>query len=408
MRTVHDPDAGDARGRRRARRRLVLLSAPPAREGRGAERDVRVPEARAGHRPPGAARHWRSIWSGRSSSATSCPTSAWRAASARAACSCAPGTARASCGPGPASCPRPRRLPAISWRRPRGSSPNTAARSPAHDRRGAPAARGARPVSARARGRGRRPGGRRVHLRPDRPRLARGAGADPRLRLDRDRAGRRRQRGAATPRRSGHGWRSSASRGATPPAGRLVQALGRHVKTGGVVRSVGYDDARQDADPRRRRAFGQAAGRAHRSRRRHASTPAVARRVEAALRARHRAGRTPCSSPTTAPGLITPALWARVRAAAPATPHAARARRLTLRARRLLGHDGLHAERVGGRGSRRPPHRRRPRGARAGRAHAARAPGQPCRAHHPRQPRDGALRAGPSRPTTSRSSARTR
>ena len=81
---------------------------------------------------------------------------------------------------------------------------------------------------------------RRVHLRRDRARLARGAGPDPQLRLDRDRAGRRRQRREQRRRARRRAGRRSASPAATKPGGGCSTSCGARVDVSGVVRPAGY------------------------------------------------------------------------------------------------------------------------------------------------------------------------
>ena len=159
------------------------------------------------------------------------------------------------------------------------------------------------PAGARRRFRGdprcrvRRPARRRVHLRADRPGLARGAGPDPRLRLDRDRAGRRRQRreerrGAR--RRAVGDWRGGAGRDLASACSRRSAAR-RHARHAAARLS----HADQDAHPRRRvHSAKQQVVRIDRATRPELSAP-IAATVKLV---RRRRGATPCSSPTTAPG----------------------------------------------------------------------------------------------------------
>ena len=61
--------------------------------------------------------------------------------------------------------------------------------------------------------------------------------------------------------------------GADPEGRRLLASFSRGVERAQIVRSRGLPDAGQDAHPRRRRARGAAAGRAHRPRSRLAAEP---------------------------------------------------------------------------------------------------------------------------------------
>ena len=258
------------------------------------------------------------------------------------------------------------------------------------------------------RARRRRPDRRRVHLRRGAPRVARGAGPDPEVRRDGDRApggagnaasnvaalggrararrhGRRRRRGAAAAREL------SARR--RPPRGRARAQL---------------PDAGQDAHSGRRHALGEAAGRADRSRDRLA---AGRRRSAAAFARQAGAALGDCDAVLLSDygsGLVTPALAAaRAARARGATRRRAdaRPRRQPLPAARLPRADRLHAERVRSRAAARHPHRRRPGRARARRPRrCCRRTGMQARAHHARQPRHGALRAAGSRRFTFRSS----
>ncbi len=148
--------------------------------------------------------------------------------------------------------------------------------------------------------RGRRPRRRRVHLRPGRSRVARSARADSQVRLDGNRARRRRQRRAATPRRSAPRVRVVGVVGRDSAGDRLLGALPARADVQRRGPRQRLRDAGQDAHPRRRRALGQAAGRADRPRRRGArprrrpcgrSRPRSPRRF---------AGRMRSSCPTTA------------------------------------------------------------------------------------------------------------
>ena len=159
--------------------------------------------------------------------------------------------------------------------------------------------RSLRPLSRRRHRRLRR---RRVRLRPGGAHLARGAGADPRIRLDRSPAG-----GA------GNAANNVAALGGARP---LPSALSATTTTGAALRArctpasmprpliarPRPPDPDQDAHPRRRHPFRQAAGRAHGSRRAPARRPPrTARRFEQEAMARDRVDRRACWFPTTAP-----------------------------------------------------------------------------------------------------------
>ena len=146
-----------------------------------------------------------------------------------------------SCGPATAAPARRRRrrgvAPARDRRRPdRRDGVDSAAalmaraahltRSPARARRR---------LRRRARRGARRPARRRVHLRPDLARLARSAGPDPRIRLDRDRAGRRRQRREQRRRARRHAPSRSASTGDDEPGRRLLEAMRARIDVRHVV-----------------------------------------------------------------------------------------------------------------------------------------------------------------------------
>ena len=156
--------------------------------------------------------------------------------------------------------------------------------------------------------------------------------------------------------------------------------------------------ADQDAHPRRRHPLGQAAGRPHRSRRGDAGRR---RRTRAAFESRvlraRRAAPTRCWFPTTA------AAWSR-RRSSPRRASLARRKRATCRILvdsrydllTLPRHDRVHAERVRGRAGARRPDRRQHARARARRPRAAAADARARGADHARQPRHGAVRAGPA------------
>ena len=147
----------------------------------------------------------------------------------------------------------------------------------------------------------RRPDRRRVHLRRDRARVARGAGADPQLRLDRDRAGRRRQRREQRRRARRHPVAIGVAGATSRRAGCSSDARPRRRPQ--RRRAARLPHADEDAHPRRRHSLGQAAGRAHRSRGRAGRAGRRSRRRSrrAAVSARSRAA-TRCWSRTTAPG----------------------------------------------------------------------------------------------------------
>ena len=217
--------------------------------------------------------------------------------------------------------------------------------------------------------RARRSDRRRVHLRPRRPRVARGAGPDPRVRLDRDRARRRRQRRQQRRRARRRRQRSSASSAATSRAGGCSTRCARARRRRGVVRAARLSHAGQDAHPRRRRPLGQAAGRAHRSRprARRSPTPTGAAIARAALRgAAPRATRVLVSDYGS--GLVTPALVARAQRTLRGA--GTRSRPVLVDSRYALLElprpDGVHAERVRGRAAARRPHRRRTRACSSG------------------------------------------
>ena len=90
---LHGEMSADARRGGRARRRLVLLSASPARDVEALRVDCDCRKPRPGHDSRRRTSVSASISRGRSSSATSWPTSDWRRASARAASWCGPATA---------------------------------------------------------------------------------------------------------------------------------------------------------------------------------------------------------------------------------------------------------------------------------------------------------------------------
>ncbi len=207
----------------------------------------------------------------------------------------------------------------------------------------------------------------------DRARVARGAGPDPQLRLDRDRCRRRRQCRQQRRRARRHGRRSSAWPARTTPGQRLLEALRGRVDVRGVVRPRDYRTPTKTRILAGGDALGQAAGRAHRSRgaARSWRTP-IAPRVGARLAAaaptlrraaglglRHRAGHAGAGRAGAAQRCAA--------AARPPRPSG----RLALRAAQVPGHDDLHAERVGGRAAARRHDRRQPAGAREGRPRAA-------------------------------------
>ena len=176
---------------------------------------------------------------------------------------------------------------------------------------------------------------RRVHLRPRRARVARSAGADPRVRLDRDRAGRRRQRRQQRRRARRRARRWSAWSAATSRAGGCSRRCTARVDRAALVRPARLPHAGQDAHPRRRHPLGQAAGGAHRSLQR-----AAGRRRRRATRVRaRRASRRDRDADAVlvsdyGSGLVTPALvaeTARRRCGATGAPRAG-PRRLALRA----------------------------------------------------------------------------
>ena len=202
------------------------------------------------------------------------------------------------------------------------------------------------------RARRRRPDRRRVHLRRGRARLARGAGADPEVRRDRDGRRRRRQRrqqrrGARRPRASG---RARRRRRRGPPAAGELSPRRRSRRTSSAPRGTGR---------RSRRASSPAA-----------STPRSSRSCASIARPAGRSPQTVSRAFATkvAPalgdcdavllsdygsGLVTPRARRR-RSARPwrsATRRRADAgaRRFALPAARLSRPDDLHAERIGSR-----------------------------------------------------------
>ena len=213
---------------------------------------------------------------------------------------------------------------------------------------------------------------------------------------------------AATSRRSaGPPW-PSASPGATRPGRRLVDAHARRgVDVRGIVRAARLPHADEDPDPRRRHPFGEAAGRPDRSRPQDPSSSepdrATCRRplVSAAVKVRcaARVGLRQRAGDAGARAAGAEALRRRSRA------RGHRARRLAIRAAAVQRHDGVHAERVGGRAALRRPDRRQRAHARASRTRAPRAHACGRGAGDARQPRDGALRSRIGRPCTFRSSA---
>ena len=125
-------------------------------------------------------------------------------------------------------------------------------------------ARADRGRQRQARGRVRRSDRRRVRLRPHRPRVARSAGVDPRIRRHRDRARRRRQRREQRrqPRRRGAAGVAGRPRRTGPPP---VQGAAAHCRARGLEPAGRLSHAGQDPHPRRRHSLGEAAGGAHRS-----------------------------------------------------------------------------------------------------------------------------------------------
>ena len=218
------------------------------------------------------------------------------------------------------------------------------------------------------------------------------------LRLDRDRAGRRRQRReqrgrarrAAARRRRGRPRRDgpAAARRSCPRASTCARRASAPAR---------LPHADQDAHPRRRHPFRQAAGRPHRSRaaRRPSTTSDRARvRARALLQALRRVA-TRCSCRTTARAWSRRrSLRDRARGGARGTRGRPGPRRLALRAAAIPRHDRLHAERIGSRAGARHPDRRRTAGARAGGPRRCSRGRDAGGAHHARQPRHGAVRAG--------------
>ena len=170
-------------------------------------------------------------------------------------------------------------------------------------------------LRGRSRRRDRRRGGRRVRLRARGARVARGAGADPRVRLHRGGARRRRQRRQQRrgPGRPMSRWRRWWAR-TSPPAG-AWRALHARVDRRHVVRARARHHAGEDAHPGRRRPLRQAAGGAHRPRRgqrpsttagraafeRHALRACAARRRRAGVGLRVGAGDAAAGAPRCAP-----------------------------------------------------------------------------------------------------------
>ena len=106
---------------------------------------------------------------------------------------------------------------------------------------------------------------RRVHLRPRRARVARSAGAHSSVRLDADSARRRRQCGEQRRRaRRPHADRRAHGKGRGRQAPSCEPRPRQHTRP---VEPAGILHAGEDAHSRRRRAHGQTADRAHRSRR---------------------------------------------------------------------------------------------------------------------------------------------
>ena len=97
----------------------------------------------------------------------------------------------------------------------------------------------------------------------------------------------------------------------------LAGAVAAYVERDGRRPRRGLRHARQDAHPRRRRALGQAAGRADRSRRRRDAPRPPSRRSSGARSARCERADVVIMSDYGS-GLITPELWRRVRGAATA------------------------------------------------------------------------------------------
>ena len=382
---------------------------PLARRRRAAGR-LRLPQAAAGHDSAGGRAVRRSICRGRSSSATSWPTSGWRRASARAASWCGPGYGETELraawrqrarrrlrrrGPDGRDVVDPRRKPATRERR-------------MSDRRRTPVPADLSRVSARAPGRRRRPRRRRVHLRPDRSRVARSAGADPEVRLDRDRARRRGQR-----REQRRGARRAASTSSASVGARRRGRRGCCRRCRRRAKLDAASSASAGTSRRSRRASSPAASTPPSSRSCASIAPAgagvaavLARSKRALARAIRRADAVIVSD--YGGGLDhAGAVAAGARGGAALEATAARARRFALRPDGLHRHDGVHAERIRSGGAARRPHQRRPRGARAGRPRAADA------ACVPRGARSRAAAAAwrssrpASRPITFRSSART-
>ena len=317
---AHRAHRGDARrAAARAIDGVLLLPASSGRRRRRVSRRLRLPQAAAGAvragggrsrpRPRALVRRRRSLARRRAR--------AWR--SARAACSCAPATARThEAAPGDARRRRRRGQP-DGAPSPGFCDSRDAITSRTHQsRRRAPT----RPA-ARARRRFRRTPRRRSFgdLIADEfiyGEIARVSREAPvlilELRLDRDRAGRRRQRGEQRRGARRRARWSSASPAATTAGRRLLEALAPRVDVSGVAAAGRLSHADQDAHPRRRRPLGQAAGRAHRSRARpdrrrrgraRRSRRALARAVRgcrraARLRLRHRAWSRPPRSPSAA------------------------------------------------------------------------------------------------------------
>ena len=255
---------------------------------------------------------------------------------------------------------------------------------------------------------------RRVHLRRRGARVARGAGADPAsttrprsspggagnaannvAALGGARAAGRRSPAATKP---GAGCSTRCTRASTPAHGASARREYRTpIKT--RILAGGMHSAKQQV---------VRIDREHRlaARRRRSATA-----FEREGSGRHCAGAMPCSCRTTAPASSRRRSSTRLRprrrraAAAAAASGPAWIRATPAGLPRA---DRVHAERVGGRAGLGVAHRRRARALeRAGRDDAA-AHGDAGGAHHPRQPRHGALRAAQPTGAHSRSSAPTR
>ena len=364
----------------RGRRRVLLLPAPSRRRRRPRTRvacGCRKPAP--GMVEQAAARSGSRRRRARSSSATSGSTSSSRATPARAASWCAPATAAAT---------KPCRrqdvnplaivdtlLDAARWilaaRRGEPLTTRCRRRSPAPAVDAARLLALVRPFRGAPRRRRRRSARRRVHLRPRRARLARGAGADPRYDTTDRRARRRRQRrqqrrrarrracgspALVGPRRAGHAACSTrctraSSRTQVIAPGGYDTPLKTRILAGGV-HSAKQQVVRIDRDHQRRRRTARCAARSRRGR-----SPSP-RGADAVLVSDYGSG------------LVTPALVdapARARsggAASARVPILVDSRYAVL----LPRPDRLHAERVGSRADPRRPHRRRPARARARRA----------------------------------------